>query len=161
MASIVPDAAVEFLLTTVKEFVDRNCELISGAKENFDKLQQDLNVLKGFLQEFSKKYDNSILENLAKNVRHLIYRAEDVIETFIVEAEKQRHRGKFRQWIHKGDYLLQVRNLAIEIEKISGDVQSFYTNQANIGIEAMKLQSHAGPDEETKDLKVIRPHLFF
>ena len=150
----IPDSAIGFLLQNLKDFLKYNYELLSGAEDNFEKLSNELGILKGFLQEFTKKYDNSILENLANSVGTLVRRAEDATETFMVETSKQKLRGRLKKLLHEGECRTQVLKLSQEIKDISAEVQELYKNKASLGIETMKLEMLIGEEGRPKRRRV-------
>lgn len=159
----VPDAVVGFLLDNLKDFVLTNKELIGSAQENANKLCHDLETLKGFLTEYTQqKYNkDGFLSALAKEVRALVYRAEDAVETYIATVSKQKLRGTVKGALHAIDHVLELRNIGKELDALITEVKNVYDGAVKNGLRVMhnKNQNEAGTSESV--LQKVTTILFF
>lgn len=138
----VPDTAVGFLLENLKEFVFYNADLIAGAEDRAKSLCDELEVLKSFLKKSTEEYsysDDDFLDKLAKDVRKLVYRAEDAIETYIAKASKHKSRGMVKGTILALDHALELRNIGKELDTIKQEVQILYNSKISLGFQAMHV----------------------
>lgn len=136
----VPDTAVGFLLENLKEFVSYNADLIAGAEDNAKSLGDELEVLQSFLKKSTEEYsDDDFLDKLAKDVRKLVYRAEDAIETYIAKASKHKSRGMVRGAILALDHAMELRNIGRELDTIKQEVQKLYNSKITLGFQAMHV----------------------
>lgn len=151
----VPDAAVDFLLENLKDFVLTNKELMSGAEDNANALFNDLEMLKAFLAKCTQqKYsEDDFLSKLAKKVRKLVYRAEDAIETYIATVSKQKFRGAVRGALHAIDHVLELRNIGKELDALVNEVKDVYQVALRDGLQVMKI---VNDEEAGKSEGVVR-----
>ncbi|XP_027107295.1 putative disease resistance RPP13-like protein 3 isoform X2 [Coffea arabica] len=152
----IPDAALGFILQNLKESVQYNTELIGGVKDNVKELCEDLETLRAFIREYTDKYsDNEILEKLASEIRGVVYRAEDAIETYISCASVQKLRRAISKATHFVDYISDLRAVGKEIEKVSKDVQEIYQNRAALGFAAMQIEEISNRRQKKKKTPVV------
>lgn len=136
----VPDTAVGFLLENLKEFVRYNADLIAGAEDNAKSLCDELEVLKSFLKKSTEEYsDDDFLDKLSKDVRKLVYRAEDAIETYIAKASRHKSRGMVRGAFLALDHAMELRNIGRELDAIKQEVQKLYNSKITLGFQAMHV----------------------
>ncbi|KAG5532028.1 hypothetical protein RHGRI_026598 [Rhododendron griersonianum] len=113
------DAAVEFLLLNLKQLLVYNADLISGVKEQVESLYNELSMLKAFLKDSTeKRSEYEIVKELVRQIRVVVYEAEDVIDTFVVHTSLQKARSGFSKVIHGIDYPGKLRIVAKEIRSI-------------------------------------------
>uniref|UniRef100_A0AAU7LKH8 NLR required for cell death 0 n=1 Tax=Actinidia chinensis TaxID=3625 RepID=A0AAU7LKH8_ACTCH len=113
------DAAVEFLLLNLKQLLVYNADLISGVKEQVEALYNELIMLKAFLKDSTeKRSEYEIVKALVRQIRVVVYEAEDVIDTFVAETALQRARNALSKAFHGIDYPAKLRNVAKEIQSI-------------------------------------------
>jgi hypothetical protein len=143
------EATVGFLLENIKDLVIYNADLITGAADNSKALCKDLDQLKAYVKTCTEKYaHDDFLKELAKNVRKLVYRAEDAIETYIAAANRQRNRNAFRGALHAVDHAIERRNISKELEDIQKEVRQLIAGKLNLGVQFMLADK--GPEKKDK-----------
>nr|GMC68597.1 putative late blight resistance protein homolog R1B-14 [Ipomoea batatas] len=84
MAEVVVNLLVENLTQLLKE----NIQLISGLKDDVERLLEDLGDFKAFLREAGKaRYDNEILKRHITKIRVVVNKAEDLIDKYVVDSK--------------------------------------------------------------------------
>ncbi|CAL5427998.1 unnamed protein product [Camellia sinensis] len=99
-------AAVDFLLSNLKQLLMHNADLISGVKQQV------------LYASTEKGNEFEIVKVLVRQIRDVVYAAEDAIDTFVVHAAMQRARSTLSKVIHGIDYPTKLRNVAGDIQNI-------------------------------------------
>lgn len=148
------DAAVEFLLENLKQLLLYNANLILDVKDQVEFLYNDLTLFKAFLKDSTEKRNkHETLKELVKQIRNVVYEAEDAIDTFVAHAAVHKARKHIGKAIHMFDYSAKLRMVATEIRLIRDKVKDIYENK-KFGFEA--LHAGDGSDRGTKEKKVNR-----
>ncbi|KAE9450864.1 hypothetical protein C3L33_17236, partial [Rhododendron williamsianum] len=147
------DAAVEFLLLNLKQLLVYNADLISGVKEQVESLYNELSMLKAFLKDSTEnRSEYEIVKELVRQIRVVVYEAEDVIDTFVVHTSLQKARSGFSKVIHGIDYPGKLRIVAKEIGSIRKRVDDLYRKQSfGFGViqqQAGEKSSRGSPDKK-------------
>lgn len=138
MASI-PDAAVGFLLGNLTELIVSRFDLIHGVKDSVEVLCKDLELLKAFIKECSQKQSNSAaLENVASQIKSVVYDAEDAIETYIVRVSLQKRRSLISKALHAYDDESELRRVGKQIQKLTRYMQDIYKSTEHLRIESVQ-----------------------
>ncbi|KAH6763008.1 hypothetical protein C2S52_020441 [Perilla frutescens var. hirtella] len=145
------DAAVEFLLENLKQLLLYNANLILDVKDQVEFLYNDLTLFKAFLKDSTEKRSkHETLKELVKQIRNVVYEAEDAIDTFVAHAAVHKARKQIGKALHIFDYSAKLRGVAHEIQSIRGRVKDIYENK-KFGFEALHVGD--GSDRATKEKK--------
>ncbi|PIN04261.1 hypothetical protein CDL12_23205 [Handroanthus impetiginosus] len=133
------DAAVEFLLNNLKDLLLYHTHLIEDAKSQIEILENDLTMFKAFLEEYStnKRNKNKALKQLMKEIRDIVYEAEDIIDTYITQTAEDKARSVFTRIFHGPAKLLNVTK---KIGDISAKVKHIY-NKSRIDFATLQIGS--------------------
>ncbi|XP_051144790.1 putative late blight resistance protein homolog R1A-10 [Andrographis paniculata] len=149
------DAAVEFLLENLKQLLLYNASLILDIKDQVEFLYNDLCLFKAFLKDSTeKRRSNQILKELVKQIRDVVYEAEDAIDTFVATKAHHKARKVIEKMIHILDYNATLRQLAKKIEKIRAKVKDIYDNK-KFGFEALTDPDGAGKGTKEKKPPIV------
>ncbi|KAI8538758.1 hypothetical protein RHMOL_Rhmol09G0128900 [Rhododendron molle] len=151
------DAAVEFLLLNLKQLLVYNADLISGVKEQVESLYNELSMLKAFLKDSTeKRSEYEIVKELVRQIRGVVYEAEDVIDTFVVHTSLQKARSGFSKVIHGIDYPGKLRIVAKEIGSIRKRVDDLYRKQSfGFGVIQQQAGEKSGRGSPDKKAPVV------
>ncbi|XP_022877138.1 putative late blight resistance protein homolog R1A-10 [Olea europaea var. sylvestris] len=130
------DAIVEFLLVNLKELLLYHVDLISGVKDQVESLHKELSLMKAFLKDSREKRNES--EYVRESVRQITavaYKAEDIIDTFVVNEASKKRRGVKKMIPGFGNK--NLLNLAKDIESIKTTVKEIYDKKM-CGIESLQ-----------------------
>ncbi|KAI3700099.1 hypothetical protein L2E82_44715 [Cichorium intybus] len=131
------DAVVEFLLENLKQLLLYNSDLIFGVKGQVDSLHRELSLMNAFLKDAKEKRNEyEYVRELVRQIRDVAYEAEDIIDTFVVNATMQKERSTLSRIVHVFDYPTKLRSVAKDIESIKTKVKEIYDNKM-FGIEAL------------------------
>ncbi|CAA2993884.1 late blight resistance homolog R1B-17 [Olea europaea subsp. europaea] len=146
------DAAVEFLLETLKQLLLYSVDLIRDVKSDVESLYNELDLLKGFLKDSTEKRNsNEYMKSVARQTREVVYNAEDAVETFVSLTSVPKTKSYFEKALHGKNYVANLRNVAEEVKSIMTMVKNMYDSK-KIGFAA--LQYGEGSERITTKRKV-------
>lgn len=128
---------MEFLLENLKQLLLYNANLIFDIKSQVEYLYNDLTLFKAFLKDSTEKRSkHETLKELVKQIRNVVYDAEDAIDTFVAHAAVHKARKHIGKAIHMFDYSAKLRVVAKQILVIREKVKDIYENK-KFGFEAL------------------------
>ncbi|KVH88773.1 disease resistance protein RPP13-like [Cynara cardunculus var. scolymus] len=131
------DAAVEFLLGNLKQLLVYNAHLISSVKDQVDSLCNDLRLLAAFVKDTTEsRSKHAVVKELVRRIRIEVYKAEDIVDMYVVHASVQKSRTSLEKAFHITDYPLKLRTVGKEIHDIRRRVKEIYDNKM-FGYEAL------------------------
>ncbi|CAA2993882.1 late blight resistance homolog R1B-17 [Olea europaea subsp. europaea] len=144
------DAAVEFLLENLKQLLLYNANLILDVKGQVEFLYNDLSLFKAFLKDSTEKRNkNATLQELVKQIRDVVYEAEDTVDTFVAQAAVHKSRSSIERAFHIFDYPAKLRSVAKRIEDIRTKVKDIYEHK-KFGFEALQDGDGSRKSKEKK-----------
>lgn len=127
------EAVVDFLLENLLQLLTENVKLIGSAKGELENLVKVVQQLKAFLED-AAKFGHSNSEQwkvLVEEIQKTVFRAEDAIDKFLVQAKLHQDKGAVGRFFDKPHNVATVRNLAAEIKGINGQIKQLRdSNQA-------------------------------
>ncbi|KAL8541743.1 hypothetical protein ACS0TY_002850 [Phlomoides rotata] len=145
------DAAVEFLLENIQQLLLYHTSLISNAKEQVEKLDNDLRLFKAFLRDSTnKRREDEGLRELVRQIRDVVYEAEDIIDAFITQAVESSSENYFLRAFLTPAKLLTI---AKEVEKIGAKVRGIYGDQGKFNFASLGV-GDGNPDEPEEDINI-------
>ncbi|KAL8457119.1 hypothetical protein ACS0TY_034278 [Phlomoides rotata] len=140
------DAAVEFLLENLQQLLLYHTSLISNAKEQVEKLDNDLRLFKAFLRDSTKKRrKDEGLRELVRQIRDVVYEAEDIIDAFVTQAAESKSKNYFLRAFQTPAKLLTI---AKEVEKIGAKVRGIYGDKGKFDFASLGVGDGGDPDDE-------------
>ncbi|KAK6153262.1 hypothetical protein DH2020_012901 [Rehmannia glutinosa] len=139
------DVAVEFLLEKVSQVLVWYVDLIAGAENDLYQLNNELGLLKSFLQDAATKpKKENLFREIERQIRDVVYDAEDTIDTCLTQAAKAKAKAKTKSKIknflsrhaEKADISLplQVRSLrADKMAPVLEKIEKYATLQIGVG----------------------------
>ncbi|XP_015073408.1 putative late blight resistance protein homolog R1A-3 [Solanum pennellii] len=118
------DAVVNFLVENLLQLLQENIiDLIKGVEDEFKNLLEEVQRLKGFLDDAAKFHsESSLWDQLVKDIQKMVHKSEDVIDKFLVQAKLHRDKNKVGRFFDMG-HLAVVRDLAADIKVIHEKVK--------------------------------------
>ncbi|CAL9238224.1 unnamed protein product [Arabidopsis halleri] len=105
----------------------RESERFQGVKEQFNVLKSDLNMLRCFLKDAdAKKHTSAMVRNTVKEIKEIVYDAEDIIETFLLKQELGKTssiKKRIRQFADRRGLAFDMEALSKRIAKVIRDMQ--------------------------------------
>ncbi|MFS8018491.1 putative virus X resistance protein-like, coiled-coil [Helianthus anomalus] len=124
------DAVVDFASENLKQLLLYKSDLICGIEDQLDSLCKELNLMKAFLKDLKEIHsDNKYARELARQITHVVYEAEDAIDTFVLAAAMQKERNTLSRIFHLFDDPPNLQSVAKAIESIKFDVNRIYDNK--------------------------------
>ncbi|KAL1209841.1 putative disease resistance protein [Cardamine amara subsp. amara] len=82
------DSLLSFGVEKLWDLLVRESERFQGVQEQFDGLKSDVEMLRCFLEDAdSKKHTSAMVRKAVKDIKEIVYDAEDIIETFLLKEE--------------------------------------------------------------------------
>nr|GMC65184.1 putative late blight resistance protein homolog R1A-3 [Ipomoea batatas] len=132
----------------------REHPLISGLKDDVEKLLDDLGDFKAFLKEAGKvRYDNDILKRLIAKIRTVVNKAEDIIDKYVV-ATRSHYDNKWKRYLdieHPGRKL----ELAKDIQMIRSSMERIRKEPA---FDLDVLRYEALPNRGPRQIEMFNYH---
>ncbi|KAH6801802.1 hypothetical protein C2S51_033248 [Perilla frutescens var. frutescens] len=139
------DAAVGFLLENLKQLLIHHSDLIKGAKDQVEKLENDLRLFKAFLKDAPKQWRHDAnLRQLVRRIRDVVYEAEDVIDAYVTQAAEARNRNYFVRAL-KGPP--KITAIAGKVKTVLSKIDDLHSDKSRV-IDFSNLKvDDAGPEE--------------
>ncbi|KAA8529825.1 hypothetical protein F0562_034359 [Nyssa sinensis] len=149
------DAAIEFLLGNLKQLLVYNAHLIFEVKNQVESLCEELRTLTAFVKDSTEKGSKfATVKQLVRRIRIVVYKAEDVIDKFVVQAAVQKQRSGFKKAFSLINYPLELRSVGKEIESIRGEVKEIYDNKL-FGFEVLKSGESSNKGSSEKRAPIV------
>ncbi|XP_060214880.1 putative late blight resistance protein homolog R1A-3 [Lycium barbarum] len=146
------EVAVNYLVEKLLELGRENVELIAGVQDDVNDLVNDLQILKAFLKDASKINRDTAQgwKQSLKQIRNVVYKAEDCVDKFLVEAKQHQDVHPAAKWIDV-PYWYKVKNVAKEIQSIRVKVKDLQVKYKHL-LEATQLNSLSRTTPRTREL---------
>lgn len=128
------EAVVAFGLQKLWELLISESNRLKGVHEQATELQNDLRRLKSFVKDAeTKKSKSERVKNCVEEIVEIVYDAEDIIESFLINEEKcGRKRGIKKHlksvscitFAHQ-EFGLQIRSIITRISKVIDNMERF------------------------------------
>ncbi|CAA7047446.1 unnamed protein product [Microthlaspi erraticum] len=118
----------------------RESDRFQGVEEQFDELKSDMNMLRCFLEDAdAKKHTSAMVKNTVKEIKEIVYDAEDIIETFLLKEELGKTSGirnsvKRLAWV-----IVDRRELASDLRAISKRISKVIRDMKSLGVHQVIL----------------------
>ncbi|KAL1197760.1 putative disease resistance protein [Cardamine amara subsp. amara] len=114
------DSLLSFGVEKLWDLLVRESERFQGVQEQFDGLKREVKMLRCFLEDAdAKKHTSATVRNAVKDIKEIVYDAEDIIETFLLKEELSKISG-IKKHIRKFAWVIaDRRGLAFDMEALS------------------------------------------
>ncbi|XP_060672233.1 putative disease resistance RPP13-like protein 3 [Ziziphus jujuba] len=132
MADIVAPVVLDSLINLITD----EANLLSGAKDQVDLLQNDLRVMNAFLKDASgKQHSNHVVKEIVDQINNVALEAEDVIDTHMADKiMKQRRESPVRKLLRLPSHMKTLHDVATKTARIKSKISNIYANIATYGI---------------------------
>ncbi|XP_031491656.1 putative disease resistance RPP13-like protein 3 isoform X1 [Nymphaea colorata] len=141
---------VNFLLERLGTFLVKEAKLLGGIRQEIEKIREELESIKGFLEDADKKRDrNEGIKTWVNQVRRVAYDIEDAIDEFLLRFGT-RHAGyggimNFLGTLSSAmTQLLPRHNLATRVQEIKKRIVEIAERRRNYDIQM--LREDTSPD---------------
>ncbi|KNA24379.1 hypothetical protein SOVF_016130 [Spinacia oleracea] len=110
--------------------------VLSGVGDELKSLENELRFMKKFLRNSEGKHqDHELVSELVEQIKVVAFEAEDIIETFLLNVERQQRRSTFKKVLHSAEHAIMLRGVAKQIGGIKTRIDDIYANKEKFGIE--------------------------
>ncbi|XP_024015670.1 probable disease resistance protein At1g59620 [Eutrema salsugineum] len=114
----------------------RESERFQGVQEQFNELKTDLNMLRCFLEDAeAKKQTSAMVRNTVKEIKEIVYDAEDIVEIFLLKEELGK-TSSIRNSVQRFSYdIVKRRGLAFDMKAISKRISKVIRDMLSLGVQ--------------------------
>ncbi|CAI9109021.1 OLC1v1008751C3 [Oldenlandia corymbosa var. corymbosa] len=150
MAEIVVSLALE----TIRDLLLEEVRFLSGVSTQVKEVQLELQRMKCFLEDVDRrKHDEAIVRNYVKEIRHLAYRIEDVVESYAIQVPLERRRN-FKDRLKRFSCIFREAGVAhkfgLQIEDIKQEISHLTAILDTYGIKAALARERSEVRAESK-----------
>lgn len=163
------DTAINFLLEKLLQVLSEDVRLIAGVQEEFQDLLEQVQILNAFINDFAKLVRKSIMwKEMEKAILTTVFRTEDIIDEFLVEARLNQEKNILRKAFHFAHNTVRHRDLSIKIKDIieemkkipRGDKQALSPAE-NLQLEIESVKGSEEPKVFSKSQQFVFSFYFF
>ncbi|XP_059436531.1 disease resistance protein RPP13-like [Corylus avellana] len=145
------DSAVTFLLHHLPRLLAEEANLLRRVKDEVDSLHRELKLINIFLQNSEgKRNEHGIVKEVVRQIKDAAYEAEDVIDTFILNAAEQRMRNIIWKLLHCFNDAKTLHVVANKIEGINKQINQILDNFKKYGIERGEASGDAAAEDQLR-----------
>ncbi|KAL1218220.1 putative disease resistance protein [Cardamine amara subsp. amara] len=143
------DSLLSFGFEKLWDLLVRESERFQGVQEQFDGLTSKLRMLRCFLEDAdAKQHTSAMVRNAVKDIKEIVYDAEDIIETFLLKEELSKTRS-IKKHIRKFAWVFaDRRGLAFDMEDLSKRITDV--------IDVMKILSVQKVIKDKRDIEYLQ-----
>ncbi|CAA7047466.1 unnamed protein product [Microthlaspi erraticum] len=129
------ETLLSFGVEKLWDLLARESERLQGVDGQFDELKSDLSMLRCFLEDAdAKKHTSAMVRNTVKEIKEIVYDAEDIIEIFLLKEElRKTSRNSVRRFssvvVNRMGVAFDMRAISKRISKVIRDMQSLGVQQ--------------------------------
>jgi len=135
------ESVVSFLVQNLSQLLVSEIKLLSGVEGKVKSLHNDLKLMDIFLRSSEGKYKDAMVKEVVTQIRDVAYRAEDVVDTYILNIAKHKRRNKLCRLFHLKEKLIMPHEIDAEIEEIKSRIDEIYKNKERYGVKEGEFQS--------------------
>ncbi|WZZ01468.1 hypothetical protein YC2023_073796 [Brassica napus] len=129
------EGVVSFGVEKLWDLLSRETERLQGVNEHVDDLKRRMRTLQSLLKDAdAKKHKNEVVRNFLEDVKDIVYDAEDIIESFLLKESSGNEKGIKRRVKGLSCFLVERRDISIEIEGITKRMSEVVADMQSFGI---------------------------
>ncbi|MED6199414.1 hypothetical protein PIB30_075757 [Stylosanthes scabra] len=150
------DSVVTFALDNLSRLLASEVTLLSGVKDQIRSLSDELKFMNIFIKSSEGKRHDPVVREVVNQIVDAAYEAEDVVDTYVVNVNKQRSRNMLSKFFHSKDHVMMLHEVNGQINNIKRRIDEIYQNKSKYGIQQGDFESHIENKEFAKDLLLAR-----
>jgi Leucine-rich repeat (LRR) protein len=140
------------LLTPVVQYLvqllDEEARLVGGLKDEVKSLQGELSFISNYLDPSDdKRKEHAISKLVIDQIREMAYKAEDVIDTFILNISKHSRRNAVGRIFYGIDHTETLVDVAKTIESLNKEINKIFANRTKYAGERAEASVDAESEE--------------
>ncbi|KMT17949.1 hypothetical protein BVRB_2g034690 [Beta vulgaris subsp. vulgaris] len=130
------DSIITNLVQLLSTFALDEYKFLKGVGDQLNSLENELRFMKKFLRNAEgKQREHLMVSELVDQIKEVAFEAEDTIEMFLLNVERQRRRSTCSKLLHSGGYMVMHSKTANRIDGIKTRINEIYDNKEKFGIE--------------------------
>ncbi|KAF8048268.1 hypothetical protein N665_2583s0003 [Sinapis alba] len=145
------EALLSFGVEKLWNLIVRESERSKGFDEQFKVLKRDVEKLRWFLEDAdAKKHTSATVRNTIKEIKEIVFDAEDIIETFLLKQELGNTSG-IRNIVRRFSCVsLERRGLALDIEALSTRISKEIQAMQSFGVQQRTVSESRMPPQDER-----------
>ncbi|KAF8105611.1 hypothetical protein N665_0157s0179 [Sinapis alba] len=129
------EGVVSFGVEKLWELLSQESERLQGVHKHVADLERQMRKLQSLLKDAdAKKHENEVVRNFLEDVKDIVYDAEDIIESFLLKESSGNEKGIKRRVKRLSCFLVNRRDISIEIEGITKRMSEVVEDMQRFGI---------------------------
>ncbi|CAN6924414.1 unnamed protein product [Brassica oleracea] len=147
------DSLLSFGVEKLWDLLVRESERLQGVDDQINGLKSDLNMLKCFLEDAeAKKHTSAMVRNTVKEIKEIVYDAEDIIEIFLLE-EGLGKTSSIRKSVRRFPRVMVKRmGLAFDMKAISNRISKVIRDMQSLGVQQV-IVNETYAQERQKEMR--------
>ena len=147
------DSLLSFGVEKLWDLLVRESERLQGVDDQINGLKSDLNMLKCFLEDAeAKKHTSAMVRNTVKEIKEIVYDAEDIIEIFLLE-EGLGKTSSIRKRVRRFPRVMVKRmGLAFDMKAISNRISKVIRDMQSLGVQQV-IVNETYAQERQKEMR--------
>ncbi|WZY79451.1 hypothetical protein YC2023_025835 [Brassica napus] len=127
-------ALLPFAVERLWNLLVRETERFQGAEEQFKGLKNDVETLRCFLKDAeAKKHSSAMVRKVIKDIKEIVFDAEDIIETFLLKKELgESSSSSFKRFAY---VTVKRMGLGFVMKPISKRISKVILDMQNLGVQ--------------------------
>ncbi|QHO09869.1 Disease resistance protein [Arachis hypogaea] len=126
------DNVVTFVLDNLLRLLVSEVTLLSGVKDQIRSLCDELMFMNIFIKSSEEKRGDPVVREVVKQIRDVAYEAEDVVDTYVVNVNKQGSRNMLSKCFHSKDHVMMLHEVNDQITTIKRRIDEIYQNKRDV-----------------------------
>ncbi|MED6157780.1 hypothetical protein PIB30_026592 [Stylosanthes scabra] len=153
---MVDSSVVTFVLANLSRLVDSEVTILSGVKDQIRSLSDELKFMNIFIKSSEGKQHDSVVREVVNQIRDVAYEAEDVVDSYVINVNKQRSRNMLSKFFHVKDHVMMLHEVNAQMQDIKSRIDEIYQNKSKYGIQQGDFQSPTQNKDFARDLLLAR-----
>ncbi|KAL4323053.1 hypothetical protein AHAS_Ahas14G0272000 [Arachis hypogaea] len=143
------DSVVSFALDNLSRLLVSEVTLLSGVKDQVRSLCDELKFMDIFIKNSEGKRNDPLVKEVVNQIKDAAYQAEDVVDTYVVNANKQRSRNMLSKCFHSKGHVMMLHEVNDQITTIKRRIDEIYQNKSKYGIQQDDFESMVAKKERS------------
>ncbi|CAG7895925.1 unnamed protein product, partial [Brassica rapa] len=147
-------ALLPFAVERLWNLLVRETKQFQGVKEQFEGLTNDMDTLRCFLKDAeAKKHSSEMVKKVIKDIKEIVFDAEDIIETFLLKKEL----GESSSSSVKRFAYVKVKSMVLgfDMKPISKRISKVILDMQNLGVQKRSVERLVGYLVEEDSSQVV------
>ncbi|XP_057756643.1 disease resistance protein RPP13-like [Arachis stenosperma] len=149
------DSVVTFALENLSRLLVSEVTLLASVEDQIKSLRDELSFMDIFIKSSKGKREDPLVREVVNQIIDVAYQAEDVVDTYVVNVNKQRSRNMFGKCFHSKHHVMMLHEVNDQINTIKKRINEIYQNKSKYDIQQGDFESTIENKEFAKDSSLL------